>query len=206
MTVERRGIELRQHEDAPDVGVQASADRHVDQAVLPADRHRRLRAGRGQGKETRALAAAEDDGKRVAGHAEASADQHERAIASAAVGVTVSGRRAAAQAVNSSNTSSSIDELQRERLDGELAQRGRRPRPVDDHEPDIRRARRTTGPASTSDCLRDASSARPSLSQISASTIGSRRMSAHAAAATRATDSRRSAACRGRSDRTACAR
>ena len=41
--VERRRVELRQHEDAADVGMQAVADRDVDQAVAAADRDRRLR-------------------------------------------------------------------------------------------------------------------------------------------------------------------
>ena len=63
--VERRRVELRQHEDAPQVGVQAVADRHVDQAVLAADRHRRLRALLRERKEARSLAAAEDDREHV---------------------------------------------------------------------------------------------------------------------------------------------
>ena len=41
--VERRRVELRQHEDAPDLGVQAAADRDVDQPVPAADRHGGLR-------------------------------------------------------------------------------------------------------------------------------------------------------------------
>ena len=59
--VERGGVELRQHEDAADVRVQAIADRDVDEAVAPADWHGRLRSVLGQGKQARALAAAEDD-------------------------------------------------------------------------------------------------------------------------------------------------
>jgi hypothetical protein len=43
VAVQRRRVELREHEDAPDVGVQAVADRNVDQAVFAADRDRRLR-------------------------------------------------------------------------------------------------------------------------------------------------------------------
>ena len=58
--VERCRVELREDEDAADVGVQAVADRHVDQPVLPADRHRRLRAMVGERKQTRAAAAAKD--------------------------------------------------------------------------------------------------------------------------------------------------
>ena len=59
--VERRRIELRQHEDPPDVGVQAVADRDVDQPVLAADRHRRLRSMLRERKQPRALAAAENE-------------------------------------------------------------------------------------------------------------------------------------------------
>ena len=61
MTIERRGIELRQHENAADVGVQAVADRDVDEAVAAADRHGRLRAMQRQRKEARALPAAQND-------------------------------------------------------------------------------------------------------------------------------------------------
>jgi hypothetical protein len=49
--VQRRRIELRQHEDPADVGVQAVADRDVDQPVLAGDRHGRLRAELRQRKE-----------------------------------------------------------------------------------------------------------------------------------------------------------
>ena len=59
--VERGRVELRQHEDAADVGVQAVADRDVDQAVLAADRDRRLRAVLRERKQARALSAAEND-------------------------------------------------------------------------------------------------------------------------------------------------
>ena len=59
--VERRRVELRQDEDAPDVGVQAVADRDVDQAVLAADRDRRLRTKLRERKQPRALTAAEHE-------------------------------------------------------------------------------------------------------------------------------------------------
>ena len=59
--VERRRVELREDEDAPDVGVQAIADRNVDQAVLAADRDSRLRAMLRQRKQTRTLTAPEDE-------------------------------------------------------------------------------------------------------------------------------------------------
>ena len=68
VAIERRGIELGEHEDAPDVGVQAPADRHVNEAVLAANRDRRLRPCCGERKQARSLAATEDDGKRVTEH------------------------------------------------------------------------------------------------------------------------------------------
>ena len=61
VAVERRRVELRQHEDAPDVGVDAVADGDVDQPVLAADRHGRLRPMLGERKEPRPLPAAQDD-------------------------------------------------------------------------------------------------------------------------------------------------
>ena len=60
VAVERRRVELRQHEDALQPGVQAVADRDVDQPVLPADRHGRLRAHVGEREEPGAASAAED--------------------------------------------------------------------------------------------------------------------------------------------------
>ena len=61
VSVERRGVELRQHEDPADAGVQAVADRDVDEAVLAANRHCGLRAPVGEGVEALALAATQDD-------------------------------------------------------------------------------------------------------------------------------------------------
>ena len=49
--VERRRVELRQHEDATNVGVQAVADRDVDEAILPLDRNGRLRTQLSQREE-----------------------------------------------------------------------------------------------------------------------------------------------------------
>ena len=63
--VERRRVELRQHEDALEAGVQAVADRDVDQPVLAADRDRRLGAHVRERKEARAAAAAEDQRQHV---------------------------------------------------------------------------------------------------------------------------------------------
>src|SRR5262249_16815515 len=58
--VERCRVELREHEDAPDVGVQAIADRNVDQAVFAADRNCGFRPMLCERKEPRALTAAEN--------------------------------------------------------------------------------------------------------------------------------------------------
>jgi len=44
VAVERRRVELREHEDAAEVGVQAVADRDVNQPVLAPERHGRFRA------------------------------------------------------------------------------------------------------------------------------------------------------------------
>ena len=63
--VERRGVELRQHEDPLEAGVQAVADRDVDQPVLAAERHGRLRSHVGEREEPRAAAAAEDQRQHV---------------------------------------------------------------------------------------------------------------------------------------------
>jgi hypothetical protein len=43
VSIQRRRVELCEHEDAPDVGMEAIADRDVDQTVLAADRDRRFR-------------------------------------------------------------------------------------------------------------------------------------------------------------------
>ncbi len=63
--VERRRVELRQHEDPLQAGVQAVADRDVDQPVLAADRHRRLRPHVRQRIQPGAAAAAQDQGQHV---------------------------------------------------------------------------------------------------------------------------------------------
>ena len=60
VAVERGRVELRQHEDPLQPGVQAVADRDVDQPVLAAERHGRLRAHVGQRVEPGAAAAAQD--------------------------------------------------------------------------------------------------------------------------------------------------
>jgi hypothetical protein len=49
--------------DAPDVGVQAIADRNVDEPIAAANRHGRLRSLFGQGEQAGALSAAQDDGQ-----------------------------------------------------------------------------------------------------------------------------------------------
>ena len=63
--VERRRVELRQHVDPLESGVQAVAQRNVDQPVLAADRDRRLRSQMRERKQPRAPAAPEDDGQDV---------------------------------------------------------------------------------------------------------------------------------------------
>ena len=65
VAVERRRVELRQHEDALEAGVQAVADRNVDQPVLARERHGGLRAHVRQREQARAAAAAEDQGQHV---------------------------------------------------------------------------------------------------------------------------------------------
>ena len=59
--VQRRGIELCEHEDAPDISVQAVADRNIDEPVAAADRHRGLGSMMRERKQSRSLAAAQDD-------------------------------------------------------------------------------------------------------------------------------------------------
>jgi len=66
--VERRRVELRQDEDATNVGVQAVADRDVDQPVAAADRDGRLGSMLRQRKQARSLPAAEDDGQDLVVH------------------------------------------------------------------------------------------------------------------------------------------
>ncbi len=63
--VEALRVVLRQHEDPAQVGVQAVADRDVDQPVLARDRHGRLRALAREREETGPPATTEDDGQAV---------------------------------------------------------------------------------------------------------------------------------------------
>ena len=63
VTIERGGIELRQHEDAPQVRMQAVADRDVDEAVLAADRHGRLGTRPREREEAVPAATAQDEGQ-----------------------------------------------------------------------------------------------------------------------------------------------
>src|SRR5204863_8349794 len=55
--IERRRIELREDENAPDIRMQAIADGDVDEAILSADGNRRLRPKLRERKQPRALAA-----------------------------------------------------------------------------------------------------------------------------------------------------
>jgi hypothetical protein len=63
--VERGRVELRQHEDPADVGVEAVADRDIDQAVFAADRNRRLGTVLREREEPRALPASKNDGQNL---------------------------------------------------------------------------------------------------------------------------------------------
>ena len=63
VSVERRRVELRQHEDPADIGVQAVADRDVYEPVFSADGDCGLRALEGEREKTRAPATAEHDGQ-----------------------------------------------------------------------------------------------------------------------------------------------
>ena len=65
VAVQGRGVELGQHEDALEAGVQAVADRDVDEPVLAGERHRRLGAHVRERKEARAAAAAQNQGQHV---------------------------------------------------------------------------------------------------------------------------------------------
>lgn len=67
VAVERRGVELRQDEDAPEFRVQTVGNRDVDQPVLPADRHGRLRPHVRQREQARAAPATENQREHV-GH------------------------------------------------------------------------------------------------------------------------------------------
>src|SRR5437773_645974 len=61
VSVERRRVELRQHEDATNVGMQTVTDGDVDQPVCAADRNGRLRPVLRERKEARALSAAQNN-------------------------------------------------------------------------------------------------------------------------------------------------
>ena len=74
VAVERRRVELGQDEDAPDVRVQAVADRDVDQPVLAADRHGRLRAQLRERKQARSLTAAQNDCENLIIHGDSVCD------------------------------------------------------------------------------------------------------------------------------------
>ena len=66
MAIERCRVELRQHENPPDVRVQAVADGDVNQPVFAANRHRRLGTVLGEREKAFALSAAEDDRQNLA--------------------------------------------------------------------------------------------------------------------------------------------
>ena len=65
--MQRRAVELREQEDALEAGVEAVADRDIDDAVLARERHGRLGSVLRQRIKSRAGASAENDGNDVAG-------------------------------------------------------------------------------------------------------------------------------------------
>src|SRR6266849_9633997 len=66
--VERRRVELREDEDAPDIRVQAVAHWNINQPVLASDRNGWFRAMLGERKEAGASAAAENQRERLVVH------------------------------------------------------------------------------------------------------------------------------------------
>src|SRR5690606_22118894 len=65
--VERNRVELRQHRNAKNVGVNAVADGDVNQAVLPGDRHRGFGTFGGERVKAFTLTSAENDAEYLAG-------------------------------------------------------------------------------------------------------------------------------------------
>ena len=65
--VQRGGIELGQQVNAPQTGVDAVGDGNIHEPILAGQRHRRLGALFGQREQARALPAAHDHGKHIAG-------------------------------------------------------------------------------------------------------------------------------------------
>jgi hypothetical protein len=68
MPVQRMGLVLGQHDDLQVARVDEVGQREVDQAVDPAERHGRLGAIRGQGRQALALPAGKDDRHDLGGH------------------------------------------------------------------------------------------------------------------------------------------
>jgi len=66
VTVQRCRVELRQDQDSTKLGMQAAADRNIDEPVLAANRDGRFRAGMCQRKQSSTAASAEDDRQDVA--------------------------------------------------------------------------------------------------------------------------------------------
>ena len=65
VSVERRGVELRQHENALEPRMEAVADRDIDQPIFAANRHGRLRTHVRERKQPRAASAAEDERENI---------------------------------------------------------------------------------------------------------------------------------------------
>src|SRR5437667_2542132 len=64
MSMQRHGVELRQQIDRAQPGVQAVADRNINNAILAAERNSRFSAIFCEGEQTRARTAAHDDRQR----------------------------------------------------------------------------------------------------------------------------------------------
>jgi len=65
MAVQRRRVELREHEDPLEPGVETVADRDVDEPIFPAERHRGFRPHVGERKQSGSAASAEDQRQNV---------------------------------------------------------------------------------------------------------------------------------------------
>ena len=63
MAIERLTVELGENVDLMNAGIDAVADRDIDQAVLTAQWHRRFRSGERKGLQTGTGTASQDDGK-----------------------------------------------------------------------------------------------------------------------------------------------
>ena len=89
--VQRRGVELRQHEHPPDAAVQAIADRNVDEAVLAAKGNGRLGALASQRMKARPNASPEDHPNGFVRHGDDILPWHRRYVSTPNYGKIKSG-------------------------------------------------------------------------------------------------------------------